>query len=99
MSGVRRDIRDDLSPDLATDEREQLAAVGERLEAARPTPSPGFRGELRRAVTNRGIRAVKAPRMTVEAYRRIVLACFAGGFLLLAVAAGGLAGAGPFSAS
>jgi hypothetical protein len=64
-----------------------------RLRAERPVPAPTFRGDLRR-------RLVSTPR-TRTAFGgfsvRVLAASYLGaGLILLAVAAAGLAGAGPF---
>jgi hypothetical protein len=71
-----------------------LAAVMARLESERPIPTAAFRGELRRRLlTEAGMRGSSAQR-TVGA-----LIAFAGsGLSLLAVAAIGIAGLGPFAA-
>lgn len=87
------DMGHDLPPALDEAEREALAETGARLRAARPTPDPNFRGELRRRLLGApgaGLSPTSARRLSA-AY-----ACFGG--LLLAIAAVGLAGAGPFAA-
>ena len=70
----------------------QIRRLEERLERARPVPRPGFRGELRRHLVAR--RHVMRP----AGLRRLIAAYSVSGLLLLAVAAAGLAGAGPLSA-
>lgn len=91
------EIRRDLPPDLEPSEGETLAALGMRLREQVPTPAPGFRGELGRRLVRSGNRdhGLVAPRLA-----RMLAACYVGsGLLLLAIAAAGLAGAGPFSAA
>lgn len=71
-----------------------LEAIAERLDAERPIPRAGFRGELRR-------RVLRSPRTHEARPRRLQLlitAYASSGLALLAVAAIGLAGAGPFAA-
>ena len=78
-----RDIRDDLEAGTP----DELIRLAERLEAQRPLPAPGFRGDLRRHLLARA-----APR---RLHARI--AAFAGsGGALLALAFASAAGAGPF---
>jgi len=70
----------------------QLSGVIERLQAERPVPHPGFRGELRR-------RLVATPARSRPARVKAAIAAYAtSGLGLLAVAAIGLVGAGPFAA-
>ena len=73
----------------------RLVGVGERLEPDRPIPGRGFRGDLRRALL-----AAAGPGQPRRAGRwRLLVAAYSGlGALLLAVAAIGLAGVGPFAA-
>jgi hypothetical protein len=64
-----------------------------RLVAERPVPSAGFRARLRRRLLTAG--AATGPR---PGRVRLMIAAYAGsGLLLLAVAAIGVAGAGPFA--
>jgi hypothetical protein len=64
----------------------------ERLRAQRPVPAPAFRGELRRRLMTRGERPAPGG-------IRLLIAAYGGaGAVLLAVAAIGVAGAGPLSA-
>jgi hypothetical protein len=90
----QRRREDFLAFDLTDEEREELGLVAERLEAERPVPGAAFRGELRRAILTR-----LQPR-TAPPYRlRGLIAAYAGsGFLLLGIAAVGLAGVGPLAA-
>lgn len=73
-------------PDPALDE------VARRLEAERPVPRPGFRGDLRRRLVADSERPLALGRA-----RRLVFAYSGSGFCLLAVAAVGLAGVGPLA--
>ena len=69
-----------------------LSALAERLEHERPVPSSGFRAGL--------LDSLLAPE-TASRPRRLwalVVAYGTAGFLLMAVAAVGLAGVGPFAA-
>jgi hypothetical protein len=87
----------DLESGISAEERDRLAAVSQRLERDRPLPRAAFRGDLRRRLLSGrrgGSEAAVAPGRW-----RILVATYSGlGALLLAVAAIGLAGAGPFSA-
>ena len=72
---------------------EDTDPIAERLRAERPVPAPGFRGELRRRLLVADRRRPVAPRRL-----RLLMTAYAGsGALLLAIAAFGLAGAGPLS--
>ena len=87
----RRDIRADLEPGLDRLEADALAGVGERLRDERPVPRAAFRGELRRRLLSGA--AAPAPRRL-----RLAISAYAGsGAVLLALAAIGLLGAGPFA--
>lgn len=88
-----RDIRADLDPDLNSEERDQLVLLALRLREDRPLPAASFRGNLLRGLKHRGQRT-SAP----VTFRRLVVAYTSSGSLLLAVAAIGVAGAGPFAA-
>jgi hypothetical protein len=72
---------------------EELDPIVARLESERPVPRPAFRGELRRALLrNAEQRPAAPPRL------RLMVAAFgSSGFALLAIAAVGLAGAGPLA--
>ncbi len=88
------DIRHELQ-DVPTEEREHLVRLGGRLIASRPAPRAAFRSELRRRL-RLGTGRSSAPR---PERLRILIASYAGsGLMLLAVAAVGLAGLGPFAA-
>lgn len=72
----------------------ELNDIAARLEAERPVPHPAFRGALRRRLMARRQRSQSAP-----ARLRLAITAYAGsGAALLAVAAVGLAGIGPFGA-
>lgn len=79
---------------LDPDERNALAGVARRLERERPVPRPGFRGSLARKLAGQVEPYRPAPRRL-----EIRIGAYGGsGFVLLAVAALGLAGAGPLAA-
>ena len=84
----------DHQSDLEPDDAEELAPVAAWLEHNRPVPTAAFRGALRRdLMANR--------RSTPARPRRLWLlasSSFCGGTALLAVAAIGVAGTGPFAA-
>ena len=95
MTGERFEI----DPSLPEDERAALAALAERLERERPLPAPAFRGELRRRLLERPRPAAFGPWAgAASRWRRAAISYAAAGLLCLAVAAAGLAGAGPFAA-
>lgn len=95
MSAEHSDrIRRDLPPDLEPAEVARMAAVALRLDQARPLPAPGFRGELRRRLAGAEEGGAVAPRRV----RTLALSSALSGLLLLAVAAVGVAGGGPFAA-
>jgi hypothetical protein len=86
--------RHDLEPDLTTEERAALTEMAARLDRDRPLPRPAFRGDLRRSLLG-GARST-AP-AGVNRWR-VLVATYSGlGALLLAVAAIGLGGVGPFA--
>ena len=89
-------IDDDFDNDVSAAERAQLTAIGERLRDERPVPRAAFRGDLRRALSGGG----RARQGTFAMGRwRVQVATYSGlGTLLLAVAAAGLVGVGPFGA-
>lgn len=70
----------------------QLGEIVTRLEAERPLPRPGFRGELRRRLIS------DPPSPSPRRARMLVFAYSASGIVLLAVTAIGLAGVGPLAA-
>lgn len=72
----------------------ELNDIAARLVAERPVPHPAFRGELKRRLMSAKQRNQSAP-----ARLRLAITAYAGsGAALLAVAAAGLAGIGPFGA-
>jgi hypothetical protein len=90
----RREPPDFLDPGLAPGEREELGRLARRLEGERPVPRPAFRGGLRRRLLAQLGQAPSRPRRL----RLLVTAYTASGLALLAFAAIGLVGAGPFAA-
>ncbi len=71
-----------------------MVEMGLKLSGARPLPAPSFRGELRRRLAGAQASGGVAPRRV-----RALAASYAlSGLLLLAVAAAGVAGGGPFAA-
>jgi hypothetical protein len=87
--------REDIEAALASEpegDRAGLMALAERLGGERPVPSAGFRATLRRRLLDQG------PGERRPARIRVLVAAYAGsGSLLLAVAAIGVAGAGPLA--
>lgn len=70
-----------------------LDAISERLQRERPVPTPGFRGDLRRRLSEQASTDPARPRKL-----GLAIAAYAGsGTLLWAVAALGLAGVGPLA--
>jgi hypothetical protein len=87
--------QDDFEPGVRPEEQARLAEVADRLERDRPLPRATFRGDLKRLLLGGG----RAPARVSAGRWRVLVATYSGlGALLLAVAAGGLAGAGPFGA-
>ena len=76
-----------------TDHDPALDDIASRLEDERPIPSAGFRGELRRGLIAR----LERDAFAGARLRRLIFAYATSGAALLAVAAVGLAGAGPFA--
>lgn len=75
-------------------EDQDLERLAERLRAGRPVPQADFRGELREDLLGRF-----APRPTPPRRARFLVAAYGGaGLALIAIAAIGVAGAGPFAA-
>jgi hypothetical protein len=84
----------DLESDLTHAEQLRLMEVGEQLERDRPVPRATFRGELRRSLLG----GSGSPATVAAGRWRVLVATYSGlGAVLLAVAAIGLAGAGPFA--
>lgn len=88
MTMEPHDLRDDLEPHDA----DALLATGTELRRSRPVPAAAFRGDLRRRLMGRH-QAAGVPR------RLWVWVAGSGslGSTLLAVAAAGVAGIGPFA--
>jgi len=87
-------ISDELRPYVDRDEVEGIDRLGERLRAERPFPRAPFRAELRAHLRDRaGSRPAWRPRHL----RRLAAAYAGSGLALLAIAAIGLAGAGPLA--
>jgi hypothetical protein len=88
----------ELAPELDAGERAALVELGADLITARPVPSAGFRGELRR-----GLLALAGGRRAVPGrppnLRHLITANLAAGLALLAFAAAGVAGLGPLAPS
>lgn len=83
-----------MTPDARphNDDAERLELLESRLQAERPVPAPGFRGELRRHLLSQAQRPAPAR-------LRVLIAAYGGtGALLLVVAAIGVAGSGPLAA-
>jgi hypothetical protein len=89
-----RDIRHDLEPDLEAGERRALLRMAERLQDERPLPSASFRGDLGRQLAMTRDRRPAAP----TRLRTAIATYVSSGSLLMAIAALGVAGAGPFAA-
>jgi len=87
-------IRGDLAPGLEPAEAERMVELGAQLAADRPLPAPGFRGDLRRRLAAARQAGAVAPRRV----RALASACALSGLVLLAIAAAGVAGGGPFAA-
>ena len=86
-------MTDDLHSDLEPHDADELSPVAAWLAHNRPVPSAAFRGALRRELMQGRPAASAAPRRLWVA----VTSSFGGGVALLAVAALGLVGAGPFA--
>jgi hypothetical protein len=86
------DFERDLEPGLEGEERDELLTFAARLTDSRPVPSPGFRSAMRSMLLGG---ASLAPRSRVAL---LIFGYASSGALLLAVAAVGLVGIGPFAA-
>jgi hypothetical protein len=86
----------DFEPGLSAGERADLTAIGDRIQADRPVPHATFRGDLRRLLIERTPSSRR--RAASERWRVLTATYSALGALLLAVAAIGLVGVGPFAA-
>jgi hypothetical protein len=87
-------IRRDLEPGLEPAEAEPMVALATRLAAERPLPAPAFRGDLRRRLETAREAGAVAPRRV----RALATSYALSGLVLLAIAATGVAGGGPFAA-
>jgi hypothetical protein len=87
----------ELDPILPPAEKADLVRLSERLEADRPIPSPGFRGDLRRRLLGTSSRPRRQPSAAAARFRLWAAGYTVAGTLCLAVAAVGLAGVGPFA--
>ena len=85
------EIRAELEPGIPEDEADALVQLARRLQIERPVPSAAFRGMLRRRLVGED-----PPRGRPSRLRLLVAAYLGSGAVLLALAATGVAGAGPF---
>lgn len=92
------EIRRDLPANLKKGEGESLVALGMRLQAQRSLPSPTFRGDLHRRLAGYSISRLPISITNPTTIRVMILSYIALGTILLAIAAIGLAGDGPFAA-
>jgi hypothetical protein len=89
-----RDIEPFPDPGLASGRSPQLAELAHRLERERPVPRAGFRAGLRARLLR-----TAEERVRVRGRLRLRVAAYASsGIILLAIAALGVAGAGPLAA-
>jgi hypothetical protein len=88
----------ELDPILPPEQRDDLVRLSQRLEADRPIPSPGFRGNLRRRLVGTSSEPRRQPSAAASRFRLWAAGYTAAGALCLAIAAIGLAGIGPFAA-
>jgi hypothetical protein len=80
-------------PAVEPRERPQLTKVDERLRAERPIPRPAFRGALGRSL----LAGLEPSGERLGRVRALVAAYAGSGLCLIAIAAVGVAGAGPFA--
>ena len=91
------EIRRELPADLDEAEREALVSIAMRLQGGRPAPKLAFREELRRELVGE-IELAPRRRLRLLPGRPGLAAGYSlAGLLLLAVAAIGLVGVGPFA--
>jgi hypothetical protein len=88
----REDFERDLDPELEASERDELLALAVRLKEQRPVPRARLRSAIRARLLGD---TASVPRSRVAA---LILGYGASGTLLLAIAAVGLVGLGPFAA-
>jgi hypothetical protein len=86
-------ISDELRPYVDDPERDAIDELSERLLRERPVPRAGFRAELRAQIGAK--EAKRAPSWRPKRLGLAIAAYASSGFVLLAAAALGLAGAGP----
>jgi hypothetical protein len=96
MSAPADRHRDDLPPDTSTGDAETLAMMARTLEDSRPVPRVEFRGDLRRQLAQGPKRLSPIRRRHLTRWQPLAASYAALGTALLAVAAIGVAGAGPF---
>jgi hypothetical protein len=82
---------------LPPEQRDDLVRLSEQLEADRPIPSPGFRGNLRRRLLGTPSQPRRQPSGAAARFRIWAVGYTAVGALCLAIAAIGVAGVGPFA--
>jgi hypothetical protein len=87
-------VSDELRPYVDHDEAAGIDRIAERLRTQRPFPRAAFRAELRAHLRGQ---ASARPAWRPRHLRRLVVAYAGSGVALLAVAAIGLAGAGPLA--
>jgi hypothetical protein len=87
----------ELDPVLPPEQRADLVRLSERLEADRPIPSPGFRGNLRRKLLGTSSQPRRQPSVAAARFRLWASGYTAAGTLCLVIAAIGVAGIGPFA--
>jgi hypothetical protein len=90
------EIHRDLPSDLERSESEALVAAALQLQAKTPTPTPSFRVDLRRRLLETTEDRL-APQTTSRSVGLLALSYGAAGMFLLAIAAAGLVGTGPFA--
>ena len=83
----------DIRPDLEPHDADGLLPVASWLEQSRPVPTAAFRGELRRSLSKgRSPQAATPRRLWL-----LVMSSSCLGATMLAIAALGVAGSGPFA--
>jgi hypothetical protein len=90
-------FRADLPPDMDDSQAEPLLNLAARLSSASPIPNPSFRGDLRRRLFRAPSRRLSGLRLSRRTAQSLALTYVVSGAVLLAVAALGLAGSGPFA--
>ena len=87
-----RSFERDLEPGVQGEERSELLSLAVRLTEERPVPAPGLRSRIRSRLLGG---PAPAPRSRVAG---LIFGYATSGALLLAIAAVGLVGIGPFAA-